>query len=71
MSARNPVGIVRVQTGMDEHELINRETLIDAGLDPDDPAVWATQRRVRDLLLCIGIWRAGHAVGAFPPRAEP
>ena len=47
-----------VQTGMDEDQVIDRQALIDAGLDADDPEVWAAQRRVRDLLVCIGIWRA-------------
>ncbi|WP_331758109.1 hypothetical protein OG225_42205 (plasmid) [Nocardia sp. NBC_01377] len=34
---------------------IDRQALIDAGLDADDPAVWETQNRVSDLLVCLGI----------------
>ena len=40
-------------------EVIDRQALLDAGLDPDDPEVWAGQYRVRDFLVCVGIWRAG------------
>lgn len=39
--------------GMDS---VDRDALIDAGLDPDDPQVWADQQWVSDLLVCIGIW---------------
>ncbi|MEU4711407.1 hypothetical protein AB0G00_33785 [Nocardia salmonicida] len=34
---------------------IDRQALLDAGLDPDDPAVWEIQFRVSDLLVCLGI----------------
>ncbi|MGW5569846.1 hypothetical protein ACWEVD_01490 [Nocardia thailandica] len=44
--------------GMDADEVIDREVLLAAGLDPDDPQVWVIQHRVRDLLICLGILRA-------------
>ncbi|TDP27834.1 hypothetical protein DFR75_1212 [Nocardia ignorata] len=34
---------------------IDRQALLDAELDPDDPAVWETQYRMSDLLVCLGI----------------
>ncbi|MGW5920726.1 hypothetical protein ACWFPY_17205 [Nocardia fluminea] len=34
---------------------VDRDALIDAGLDPDDPQVWADQQWVSDLLVCYGI----------------
>ncbi|MFD3430707.1 hypothetical protein [Nocardia fluminea] len=37
---------------------VDRQALIDAGLDPDDPQVWVVQRRISDLLVCYGITRA-------------
>jgi len=37
---------------------VDRQALLDAGLDPDDPHVWAVQRRISDLLVCYGITRA-------------
>ncbi|MGW5317888.1 hypothetical protein [Nocardia thailandica] len=43
---------------MDADEVIDREVLLAAGLDPDDPQVWVIQYRVRDLLICLGILRA-------------
>lgn len=36
---------------------IDRQALLDAELDPDDPAVWETQYRISDLLVCLGIAR--------------
>lgn len=44
----------RVELGMDDS--IDRQALIDADLDPDDPEVWASQRRVQELLICHGLW---------------
>ncbi len=38
--------------GMDS---VDRDALVDAGLDPDDPKVWADQRWVSDLLVCYGL----------------
>lgn len=66
--------------GMDS---VDRQALIDAGLDPDDPQVWAVQQRISDLLVCHGIMRAvsGHStvpeahpvenVDALKPAARP
>lgn len=34
---------------------IDRQALLDAGLDPDDPTVWETQLRISDLLVCLGV----------------
>ncbi|MFJ2665706.1 hypothetical protein ACIO14_15265 [Nocardia fluminea] len=34
---------------------VDRDALIDAGLDPDDPKVWADQQWVSDLLVCYGL----------------
>lgn len=34
---------------------IDRQALLDAGLDPDDPTVWETQFRISDLLVCPGV----------------
>lgn len=34
---------------------IDRQALLDAGLDPDDPTVWETQFRISDLLVCLGV----------------
>lgn len=36
-------------------ESVDRDALIDAGLDPDDPQVWADQQWVSDLLVRYGI----------------
>ncbi|MFI6225298.1 hypothetical protein ACIBEH_32465 [Nocardia salmonicida] len=38
--------------GMDS---VDRQALIDADLDPDDPQVWAVQQQISDLLVCHGI----------------
>ncbi|WP_188831189.1 hypothetical protein [Nocardia camponoti] len=46
--------------GMDS---VDRQALLDAGLDPDDPQVWAVQQRISDLLVCYGMMRATRAVG--------
>ncbi|MBB5916808.1 hypothetical protein BJY24_005720 [Nocardia transvalensis] len=35
---------------------IDREALLAAGLDPDDPEEWVTQRRVSDFLRCYSLW---------------
>ncbi|WP_194819303.1 hypothetical protein [Nocardia sp. XZ_19_385] len=35
---------------------IDRQALREAGLDADDPQVWAGQRWIQDLLICHGIW---------------
>ncbi|MEU3010084.1 hypothetical protein [Nocardia asteroides] len=51
--------------GMDS---VDRQSLIDAGLDPDDPQVWAVQRRISDLLVCYGISRTTHR--HFDRKAE-
>ncbi|MRH93317.1 hypothetical protein GFY24_38890 [Nocardia sp. SYP-A9097] len=37
------------------NDSIDRQALIDAGLDPDDPEVWEQQQRISDLLRCYGI----------------
>lgn len=42
-------------------EPVDRQALLDAGLDPDDPQVWATQRRISDLLVCLAITQLGSA----------
>ncbi|WP_158675801.1 hypothetical protein [Nocardia stercoris] len=42
-------------TGMDiDEDWIDRQALIDADPDPDDPQVWADQRWVRQLLRRYG-----------------
>ncbi|WP_194827861.1 hypothetical protein [Nocardia sp. XZ_19_231] len=43
-----------VEQGMGS-DSIDRQALLDAGLDPDDPTVWETQFRVSDLLVCLGV----------------
>ncbi|UGT55006.1 hypothetical protein [Nocardia asteroides] len=40
--------------GMDS---VDRQALLDAELDPDDPQVWVVQQRISDLLVCYGISR--------------
>ncbi|MGW5439226.1 hypothetical protein [Nocardia asteroides] len=46
-------------------ESVDRQALLDAGLDPDDPQTWATQQRISDLLVCYGIARRSRG-GAWP-----
>lgn len=46
-------------TVMYDMDSIDRQALTDAGLDPDDPHVWETQRRVSNLLRCHGMWLLG------------
>lgn len=53
----------------------NREALLRAGLDPDtDPHELATQIRMRDLLICYGMWRrqwlGQPPLCGIPPRAR-
>lgn len=43
---------VEPSMGMDS---VDRDALTDAGLDPDDPKVWADQQWVSDLLVCYGL----------------
>jgi hypothetical protein len=52
----------RVQLGWGR-ESIDAQSLIDAGLDPDDPQVWADQYQVSDLLVCLEIWQSAHPAG--------
>ncbi|MEV6661552.1 hypothetical protein [Nocardia fluminea] len=49
--------------GMDS---VDRQALIDAGLDPDDPQVWVVQQRISDLLVCYGIMRTVSGHSAVP-----
>lgn len=42
---------------------VDRRALLDAGLDPDDPHVWAVQQRISDLLVCYGIMRTARRQG--------
>ncbi|MEV0765158.1 hypothetical protein [Nocardia sp. NPDC050435] len=42
-----------------DDDSIDRQALLDAGLDPDDPAVWDGQYWIRDLLICHGMWLHG------------
>jgi hypothetical protein len=37
---------------------VDRQALLDADLDPDDPQVWAVQQRISDLRVCYGLTRA-------------
>ncbi|MFE7720787.1 hypothetical protein ACFU44_17285 [Nocardia rhizosphaerihabitans] len=50
--------------GMDS---VDRQALLDADLDPDDPQTWAVQRRISDLLVCYGITRATRRTDEAPP----
>ncbi|MEV0769955.1 hypothetical protein [Nocardia salmonicida] len=45
----------RVYSGMGM-ESVDREALIEGGLDPDDPQVWEDQRWVSDIVACHGLW---------------
>ncbi len=50
---------------------LDRQALLDAGLDPDDPRVWETQRRVRNLLAWCGTgcgWRIRHGRAEYRGR---
>lgn len=44
---------------MEDNESLDRQALIDAGLDPDDPQVWADQRWMQVLLTWHGV-RTGY-----------
>jgi hypothetical protein len=51
---------------------IDRQALLDAGLDLDDPQVWAQQRRVRSLLQRRGQWTrlTSSGVAGAPAHAD-
>lgn len=53
-AARHRGRIAGVQPDMTDS--IDREALLAAGLDPDDPEEWVTQRRVSDFLRCYSLW---------------
>ena len=53
---RNLIGAGPVQSGMGM-DSVDRQTLIDADLDPDSPQVWAVRQRISDLLVCYGVMR--------------
>lgn len=55
IAACNHDGRACIYSGMGM-ESVDREALIDAGLDPDDPQVWEDQRWVSDILACHGLW---------------
>ena len=35
---------------------IDRNALIDAEIDPDDPEEWTLQHRISDFLRCYSLW---------------
>ncbi|WP_194817916.1 hypothetical protein [Nocardia sp. XZ_19_385] len=39
-----------------DDDSIDRQALLDADLNPDDPLVWERQRWAHDLLTCHGMW---------------
>ncbi|MBW0275203.1 hypothetical protein ATM97_05425 [Nocardia sp. MH4] len=49
-----PPGPSKPRMGMDS---VDRQALLDADLDPDEPQVWVVQQRISDLLVCHGISR--------------
>lgn len=57
IASGNRSGTRAVEPGMGM-DSVDRQALLDAGLDPDDPQVWAVQRRISDLLVCYGMTRA-------------
>ncbi|WP_216917957.1 hypothetical protein [Nocardia noduli] len=44
---------------MQINDSVDRQALLDAGLDPDDPQVWAVQREMQVLSTWHGV-RTGH-----------
>lgn len=50
--------------GMDS---VDRQSLLDADLDPDDPHTWAVHRWISDLLVCYDITRATRRANELRP----